>query len=110
MTLSTEFTELPRTLAISSLAKNLGVTKRRAASQIEGFWTHDWQADPFSRGAYSYTLVGGNRAAARLARPIENTIWIAGEAADAEGRNGTVHGAIGSGRSAAQSAARALMR
>ncbi|MFL5530111.1 MAG: flavin monoamine oxidase family protein [Gemmatimonadaceae bacterium] len=99
-----------RDRALSSLAENLGVTKRRVASQIEGFWTHNWQADPFSRGAYSYTLVGGNRAAARLARPIENTIWIAGEAADAEGRNGTVHGAMGSGRSAAQSAARALMR
>ncbi|MFL5623623.1 MAG: FAD-dependent oxidoreductase, partial [Gemmatimonadaceae bacterium] len=96
--------------AISSLAENLGVTKRRVASQLEGFWTHDWQSDPFSRGAYSYALVGGARAAARLARPTQNTIWIAGEAADAEGRNGTVHGAIGSGRNAARAAARALTR
>ncbi|MFL5570967.1 MAG: flavin monoamine oxidase family protein [Gemmatimonadaceae bacterium] len=96
--------------AISSLSLNLGVTKRRVASQLEGFWTHDWQSDPFSRGAYSYALVGGARAAARLARPTENTIWLAGEAADAEGRNGTVHGAIGSGRNAARAAARALTR
>ena len=37
----------------------------------------------------------------RLAPPIQGTIWIAGEAADKEGRSGTVHGAIASGYRAA---------
>jgi len=77
-------------------------------SQLEGFWTHDWDTDPFARGAYSYPLVGGSQAAKQLSRPIENTLWIAGEVADADGRNGTVHGAIRSGRAAAKSAARAI--
>jgi monoamine oxidase len=94
--------------AVTALAKNFGVTRRRVESQLEGAWTHDWDCDPYSRGAYSYSLVGGSKAAAQFARPIENTIWFAGEAADAEGRNGTVHGAIGSGRAAARSVARAL--
>ena len=96
--------------AIAALAKNFGVTRRRIESQLEAAWVHDWDTDPYSRGAYSYSLVGGSKAAAQFARPIENTIWFAGEAADAEGRNGTVHGAIGSGRAAARAVARAVVR
>ncbi len=94
--------------AVASLAKNLGVSRRRVASHLQASWTHDWQTDPYSRGAYSYALVGGAGAAKRLARAVQRTIWIAGEAADAEGRNGTVHGAIGSGRRAAESVLRVL--
>jgi monoamine oxidase len=96
--------------AIRSLARNLGVSHRRVSSQVEACWTHDWQHDPFSRGAYSYALVGGADAATELARSIKGTLWLAGEAADPEGRTGTVHGAIGSGRRAAQLVIRALAR
>lgn len=96
--------------AVAALAMNLGVPRRRVSAQVEACWTHDWQSDPFSRGAYSYALVGGAESAQRLARPIKGTLWFAGEAADPEGRNGTVHGAIGSGRRAAQSVVRALER
>src|ERR687891_47481 len=53
------------------------------------------------RGAYSYTAVCGEKASARLARPVEGTLYLAGEHADREGRNGTVHGAIASGWTAA---------
>lgn len=96
--------------ALKALAANLRVSPRRIASQVEACWTHDWQTDPFSRGAYSYSLVGGADAASALVRPVKGTLWFAGEAADPEGRNGTVHGAIGSGRRAAQSVIRALER
>ncbi|HJU90753.1 MAG TPA: NAD(P)/FAD-dependent oxidoreductase [Gemmatimonadaceae bacterium] len=94
--------------AVKSLAANLGVSSRRVESQLEAFWTHDWERDPFSRGAYSYALVGGAKWAGRLARPIAKTIWLAGEAADVEVRTGTVHGAIGSGRRAAKEIARMM--
>ena len=94
--------------ALAALAANLGVTRRRVSGYVDGCWTHDWQHDPFSRGAYSYALVGGANAARQLARPIKNTLWFAGEAADPEGRNGTVHGAIASGRRAALSVVRTL--
>ena len=87
---------------------DLGVSRRRVSSQVEACWTHDWQDDPFARGAYSYALVGGAETAAQLARSIKGTLWFAGEAADPEGRNGTVHGAIGSGRRAAHLVIRAL--
>jgi monoamine oxidase len=96
--------------AVAGLAENLGVSRARVERQLEAFWTHDWQGDPFSRGAYSYALVGGSDAATQLARSIEGTLWFAGEAADPEGRNGTVHGAIGSGRRSARSVLRALAR
>jgi monoamine oxidase len=95
-------------LAITSLAKNLGLSRQRVASHVRESWMHDWQEDPYSRGAYSYPRVGGADAAKRLSRSIRGTVWLAGEAADAEGRNGTVHGAIGSGRRAARSVLRLL--
>ena len=96
--------------ALSALAANLGVSRRRLARLVETCWAHDWQHDPFSRGAYSYALVGGVESARRLARPIGRTLWLAGEAAAPDGRTATVHGAIASGRAAAQSAARALAK
>src|SRR5688500_13257702 len=91
---------LGRTLR--ALSRQLGVSRQRLTSRLGGWWSHDWQQDPFSRGAYSYSLVGGANAARQLARPVEGTLYFAGEAADSEGRNGTVHGAIASGRSAAE--------
>jgi monoamine oxidase len=94
--------------AVAALARNLGVTRRRIDSQLEAAWTHNWERDPYARGAYSYPMVGGSQSAKELARPLKNTIWFAGEAADPQGRNGTVNGAIGSGRAAAKAAARAI--
>jgi monoamine oxidase len=96
--------------AIGALAAQLGVTRRRVAAQVEACWTHDWQHDPLSRGAYSYSLVGGAESAGQLARSIRGTLWFAGEAADPEGRNGTVHGAIASGRRAGLSVTRTLAK
>ncbi len=92
--------------ALRSLSRQLGMSRQRLTSHLGGWWSHDWQRDPFARGAYSYSLVGGADAARKLARPVEGTLFFAGEAADAEGRNGTVHGAIASGRAAAKLAMR----
>ena len=100
--------EEKRDRALAALAKNMGVSRRRVESQVVQMWTHDWDADPFARGAYSYSLVGGADAATQFSRGIDGTLWFAGEAADAEGRNGTVTGAIGSGRAAAKAVRKAL--
>ncbi|MEO8880276.1 MAG: FAD-dependent oxidoreductase [Gemmatimonadaceae bacterium] len=64
--------------------------------------------DPFSRGAYSYPLVGGSKAGATLARPIRGTLYVAGEATIEEAESGTVHGAMRSGHRAAKQLARQL--
>jgi monoamine oxidase len=72
------------------------------ASQLEAYYYHDWQQDPFARGAYSYVLVGGSACRERLAQPVEETLFFAGEATDADGEAGTVTGALQSGVRAAQ--------
>jgi monoamine oxidase len=64
-------------------------------------YAHDWPADPFAGGAYSYGGVGAIEARATLALPIEGTLFLAGEATAEGGRNATVHGALTSGRRAA---------
>jgi monoamine oxidase len=94
--------------ALRALAKQTGLSRQRIASRLEALWSHDWNGDPFSRGAYSYARVGGSEAAKALARPVGKTLFFAGEAADEEGRTGTVEGAIGTGLRAARQVRRAL--
>src|SRR5262249_27663931 len=67
---------------------------------------HDWDRDPFARGAYSYMLVGGKNAAQSLSRPVEHTLFFAGEATEFE--SGTVEAALVSGQRAARQGERAL--
>jgi monoamine oxidase len=94
--------------ALGTLAETLGLTRRRVESRVEAFWTHDWLTDPWSRGAYSYALAGGADAAPELAKPIDGTLFLAGEATDTQGRNGTVEGAIATGLRAAGQVRKAL--
>lgn len=95
-------------LALASLARQFGLTRREASRLVTATWFHNWENDPYARGAYSYMLVGGNDAPAKLARPVRRTLFFAGEASEAEGRTGTVHGAIATGRRAATQLLRAL--
>jgi monoamine oxidase len=88
--------------AVQSLAAMLSTTEARIRKALVASHYHDWCGDPFSRGAYSYARVGGARMSALLARPIQQTIWYAGEAADHPASTGTVHGAIASGERAAR--------
>jgi len=94
--------------AMRSLARQFKLTRRAIESLVEGMWTHDWEHDPYTRGAYSYSLVGGDDAPTDLAAPVRKTLFFAGEASDVEGRTGTVHGAIATGRRAARELIRAL--
>jgi monoamine oxidase len=82
--------------ALDGLAAALGVGRRRLDEALEGWATHDWQADPFSRGAYSYVRAGGLEAPRRLARPVLGTLFFCGEATSPD-ESGTVSGAIASG-------------
>ena len=98
--------EGPSTLvdrALDSLSRVWRVPRRRLDALLAGSFTHDWQRDPFSRGAYSYAAVGGHTAHAALARPVQRTIFFAGEATSSD-QTGTVAGAIESGFRAAREA------
>jgi monoamine oxidase len=88
--------------AVQALGRIMGVTESELRQQLIGSFTHDWQADPFARGAYSYAGVGGMNAAPTLAAPVDNTLYFAGEATNGDGYNGTVHGAIATGLRAAK--------
>ncbi len=88
--------------AATSLARAFGLPQRRVLGLIDGSWVHHWNDDPFSRGAYSYEIVGGTKAPGVLARPIKGTLYFAGEATAPDGRIGTVDGAMASGLRAAR--------
>ena len=94
--------------AIRALSGIFRMPRRKIEGMIEGMWTHDWEHDPHTRGAYSYARVGGADSSGRLAQPLRGTLFFAGEASDPGGRNGTVHGAIATGRRAAKQVRRAL--
>jgi monoamine oxidase len=84
--------------ALDALTEVLGMDPVRLHNGLRGGFSHDWQADPFSRGAYSYAAVGGSGAGEELGAPLDATIFIAGEATESDGQNATVHGAIASAR------------
>ena len=70
--------------------------------ELVAAYVHDWQRDPYARGAYSYVRVGGMAARKALAQPLRATLYFAGEAADDAGEAGTVAGALQSGVRAAR--------
>jgi monoamine oxidase len=86
------------TRAIESLERIAGISPL----PVLAAHFHDWHADPFFRGAYSYVPAGKLPAREALARPVAETLYFAGEATDLEGHSGTVHGAIASGIRAAR--------
>ena len=94
--------------ACSELGDLLGSSFPR---RLRALSTSMWGAEPFSMGAYSHVLPGlgdpETGARARLRRPIEDRIFIAGEATS---RNfyGTCHGAWEEGDRAAVEAMTAL--
>jgi monoamine oxidase len=78
-----------------------------AATELEFGIAHDWSRDPFARGAYSYLAVGGAQSRTELAKPLDGTLFFAGEATAADGEGGTVNGAFETGRRAAAELANA---
>jgi monoamine oxidase len=93
--------ELQR-VALDSLGDLFGQRPTRLKSLLERFHVRDWASDPFARGAYSYVTVGGTQARKRMAKPIDNTLFFAGEATDISGQASTVAGALSSGQRAAK--------
>jgi monoamine oxidase len=88
-------------LALESLARLTGIPTGRLAGELRSWHAHNWSTDPYAKGAYSYVRVGGVPAHQRFGDPVGDTLYFAGEAVNAEGHIGTVHGAIASGERAA---------
>lgn len=86
--------------AADELAALLGSGIRRRIAPVA---TSMWGTDPWARGAYSHALPGHADDRARLKSPIENRIFLAGEATS-ETFYGTAHGAWMEGERAAREA------
>jgi monoamine oxidase len=87
--------------AVGTLASLLHIERARIQALLSAAYFHDWNSDPFSRGAYSYVKVGGEGSQKILGAPVDGTLFFAGEATDTSGNNGTVHAAIASANRAA---------
>jgi monoamine oxidase len=92
---------LPRR-CLATLARVFELSFAELESLLVSWHEHDWSADPYSRGAYSYVPAGALDAPAKLAAPVEQTLYFAGEHTDLTGHWGTVHAAIGTGVRAAE--------
>jgi monoamine oxidase len=90
-----------RKLVDAALASIESAFGKGARAQLAAAYAQDWMHDPFSRGGYSYLLVGGKGAREELAAPLDDTIFFAGEATDRQ-ESGTVAGALRSGLRAAR--------
>jgi monoamine oxidase len=87
--------------ALDSLASVFGRDVAELRSHLRLAYFHDWGADPFAGGAYSYGGIGAIEARVALTQPVVGTLILAGEAVAQGGHNATVHGALVSGRLAA---------
>lgn len=90
-----------RRAAVESLAAIFDQPAAVLDAEILSVCSHDWAADPFSRGAYSYVAVGGADGPDEAATPVGNTLFFAGEHTH-RGLIGTVAGAIKTGYRAAE--------
>lgn len=97
-----------RDRALASLAQAWRQPISRLRQELRGWWMHNWTKDECSRGAYSFSVAGYEEGPARLAAPVSDTLFFAGEATADE--LGTVHGAFGSGVRAATEADRTLRK
>jgi monoamine oxidase len=88
--------------ACATLARTFGLQKQRIHGLLRGCYTHDWQHDRFSLGAYSYVAAGGMDASRQMTEPVADTLFFAGEHTDITGHWGTVHAAMRSGMRAAE--------
>ncbi len=87
--------------ACKELANIFDLPLSMLRSQLVCCATHDWQADPLSCGAYSYVPAGALDAVLKMATPVRDTLYFAGEHTDTTGHWGTVHAAMRSGIRAA---------
>jgi monoamine oxidase len=94
----------PQALAsacVQTLARMLGQPAASLQQQLLSWHSHDWQADEFARGAYSYVPAGALDASEKMTEPVNDTLYFAGEHTGSGAHWGTVHGALRSGIDAA---------
>ncbi|TSC32625.1 NAD(P)/FAD-dependent oxidoreductase [Corallococcus sp. Z5C101001] len=88
-------------LALQDLSRLFHRSVRDLHAQLESWRPQNWQHEPYTRGGYAVIPAGAMDAVDTLARPVGQTLFFAGEATHVGGEEGTVHGALETGRRAA---------
>jgi len=88
---------------VAAALRSVGAIFGNVRNELAAAYVQDWKSDRYSRGGYSYVLVGGHGAREELAAPLDQTMFFAGEATDSE-EPGTVASGIRSGQRAAREA------
>lgn len=84
-------------LMFDSLCKMFDVSTEFLQNEMNACSMHNWMNDEYSCGAYSFTTVDSADAITCLTKPVENTIYFAGEALNEGPSVGTVEAALISG-------------
>jgi monoamine oxidase len=87
--------------ALQSLASIFTVEVKFLQGLLKASYVHNWIADPFSKGAYSYKSLTTIAAKRILLQPVSNTLFFAGEALS-EHSYATVEAALQSGKKVAE--------
>ncbi|MEJ0053503.1 MAG: NAD(P)/FAD-dependent oxidoreductase [bacterium] len=97
-----DLTEMGETQAVAFGAEELaGALGSDIKKHIQAARHFTWSDDPYALGSYSYPALHMGNARSLLSKPIENTVYYAGEAAHTQGHAATVHGAIEMGKEVA---------
>ncbi len=89
-------------LALQALSRILTINETELQQQLKWWKVHNWTADPFTRGAYSYSTLHTDSARKIMVKPVENTLFFAGEGLYKGTEMGTVEAALKSGQKAAR--------
>jgi len=88
--------------AIESLSDIFSISYENLKKDLKQSRIFNWKNEPWSRGAYSYALAGGNNAKAIYSESVEDRIYFAGEACYEGPFPGTVEAAVVSGKETAR--------
>lgn len=91
--------------AMDTLQYVFGEYKHFLNEKLVHYHISRWTEDPFSLGAYSYAVVGGEKFKQILGEPVAQTLFFAGEALD---EGGTVEAAFSSAMKTVEEVKKAL--
>lgn len=89
-------------IAAASLGSIFKMSATEIVSNIRHWYVADWVKDPFALGAYSYPTIKTKEARKQLSKPVNETLYFAGEAIFDGADMGTVEAALASGREVAR--------
>jgi len=88
--------------ALASLGKVFKMSSEVLNGKLVAWHVGNWTADPYTQGSYTYDKTESSEARKALQKPVENTIYFAGEYLYEGPAMGTVEAALTSGKNVAE--------